>query len=66
METHSRNQIGRNDNRAILWTVVALVVVAVLAYIAYAAYRDDNYAIQTGTQNTVTGTPTTNPNTMNP
>lgn len=33
------NQLGRKDN-TVLWTVVALIVIAVLAYAAYANYYD--------------------------
>lgn len=38
MVTDTRDQIGKPDNNAVLWTVLAIVVLGILGYSAYAAY----------------------------
>ena len=66
MVTETRDRIDRiennrvvvdrsNDTRVLLWTIVALAVIAGLAYAAYSYYQNGDYLNDNG-QTTVQGT----------
>jgi hypothetical protein len=65
MATETRNQLKRND-RALLWTLLAVAALIIIAYASYASYRKGYYNTYENSPAANSTPNTTTPNTTTP